>query len=142
MSSDTCKPKELTISKIRSPFAQNIKNYLLICLLNCTFAAAKRCKKTITKRQSTGLSLLKRRGKSGQHRASRFLTGRGSRGSDSAEENNRLERGKGEKVGQEPTRSAVMSMLCTPRVESSCKPAKLCLAQVNRERGRPVRAGG
>ena len=30
-----------------------------------------------------------RRGKSGQHRASRFLTGRGSRGSVCAEENNR-----------------------------------------------------
>ena len=32
-------------------------------------------------------------------------------------------RGKGEKVRQELTRSAVMSMLCTPGVESSCKPA-------------------
>jgi len=44
-------------------------------------------------------------------------------------------KGKGEKVGQEPTRSAAMSMLCTPGVESSCKPA-------HTKRGRPVRAGG
>lgn len=31
--------------------------------------------------------------------------------------------GKGEKVRQELTRPAAMSVLCTPGVESSCKPA-------------------
>ena len=41
----------------------------------------------------------KGRGKSGQHRASRFLTGRGPRGSVGAEENNRpFEMSKHQKV--------------------------------------------
>ncbi len=97
------------------------------------------------KKQSAGLSLMPfgRRGKSGQRRASYFLTESRPRGRSNAEENNRLPPagGKGEKVGQEPTSRAAMYGLCILGVVRSCKPAPTRVARPTSE-GRPLESGG
>ena len=78
-----------------------------------------------TRIQPFGLSLLPqgKRGKSGQRRALHFLTESCLQRQSNAEENNRLYRGKGEKVRQELTSRTAMYGLCILEAASSCKPA-------------------
>lgn len=50
--------------------------------------------------------------------------------------------GKGEKVRQELTRPAAMSVLCIPGVESSCKPANKREGGPPEPEGRTIEGGG
>lgn len=52
------------------------------------------------------------------------------------------QRGKGEKVGQEPTSLVATSGLCIPEVESSCIPANKREGCPSEPEGRTIEVGG